>query len=131
MLNSVNDKLALFEREARQSVTHEKIAAPKETAKQIQPGVVAREFVADKAFDVLSEITLVKKEMKILAENTVKTLQEEISKATKGDSQDIDAEIHKEAMIQKLMKFALLEKFSNETEEIATHRKTIKETGFI
>ena len=80
LLHTMNDKLPLFEIDARINMTTEKIIAPKETIRQIQPEKITREFHADKAFDVLTEISHEKKEMKVLAENTTKTMQEEISK---------------------------------------------------
>lgn len=120
LLTLINDRLPLFEQEAKKAQSGKKIATSKEYAKQNQPAYIAQEFTADKSFDVFKELTRIKKEMKILTENTLKTMQHEIAKESKVDSHDVEVEKRKDTLVKKLNLISTsYEKLSSETDDIS------------
>jgi hypothetical protein len=75
VLKNINDRLPQFEEEVRKELGHGKISAARESVKQEKPAFTLREFTSDKSIDVLSEIGNVKKEIREIAENSIRALK--------------------------------------------------------
>lgn len=115
VVRSLNQKTSLFEEETRKLTPHKTVLAHKDIPVKNHHEVVVHEFTVDKAFDVLTEITRMKREIRGISESVIHTLEEEITREKKSATHSD----YSNTLIQKLEEIKPIEeKFSVETESI-------------
>lgn len=93
LLKNINDRLTLFEDEAKKEFGQEKTVVAREAVKSERPTIAVHEYTPDKSFDVFAEIAHVKKEIRELVENSTKNLN-----TLMGQVDGVRKRIHDEVM---------------------------------
>lgn len=133
VLKNLNDKLVQFENEARTASAFAKTSTPREAVRQVQSQIPVREFKTDKAFDVITEMSHAKKEIKDLSDYQLGMLQallsgkneqyekDPVAKEIRSNLQNVTPEKFKEIITTKINEIEpLYENFSAEVEVIAS-----------
>jgi len=95
LFKNINDRLTLFEEEARNEFGQERVAAARESVKADKPNAAIYEYTPDMSFDVFAEISHVKKEIRDLVENSTKNLN-----ALMEQIEGVRKRIHDEVMTE-------------------------------
>jgi hypothetical protein len=126
LLKTMNDRLPLFEEMARKNIASEIAAISTSAVKLTQPKPIIREFTTEKSFEALSSISRLKKEIRDMTENTLKSLDHALK-------QNPDNPEKLELIKQKINEITPVnEKFSEESDDIIKKIKeqTTKLTAF-
>lgn len=131
LIKNMNDKLPLFEDEARKT-GQVKVVQPRINIQKAQPQMIIREFKTEKLLDVIPEMTHIKKEIKNLAEHhlhilnalltdkNIMLLKDPEALQIKNNLAGVAPEKFKEIIAKKINEIAPIEKeFADKTEQIS------------